>query len=106
MKIYEEIYDANDFEFWGGAKDTVNILSDEELKTVFNMLEETCDDEGMSKTDFNDFFWFETDTIAEWLGWDDFETLYKARSEENWFDTQEDYEEYLESKENDEDDDE
>ena len=35
MKIYEEIYDANDFEFWSGAKDTVNILTNEELKTVF-----------------------------------------------------------------------
>ena len=103
MKIYEEIYDANDFEFWSGAKDTVAILTDEELKTVFNTLEETYV-EGMDKDEFNDFFWFETDTIAEWIGWDDFETLYKARSGENWFDTQEEYEEYLESKENDEDD--
>ena len=24
--------------------------------------------EGMSLTELNDFFWFERDTIAEWLG--------------------------------------
>lgn len=108
MKIYEEIDSASEFEFWSGAKDTVDILTNEELEIVFNMLEENYD-EGMSRTDFNDFFWFETGTIAEWIGWDSFETLYKARSGENWFDTQEDYEEYLEEleeKENDEDDDE
>ena len=40
MKIYEEIYDASEFDFWSGAKDTVDILTDEELKTVFNLLKE------------------------------------------------------------------
>lgn len=32
------------------------------------------------KADINDIFWFEEDTIAEWLGYSDFEELMKDRS--------------------------
>ena len=38
------------------------------------MLEE-INPSGMSETEVNDFFWFEEDTIANWLGYDSFEEI-------------------------------
>lgn len=97
MKIYKEV-DARSFEFWSGAKDTVKYLTYDEIEEVFSMLEDSEQD-GMDETAVNDFFWFEDDTIADWLGWPDFETLMDARSGENWYDTYDEYEEYLEEME-------
>lgn len=69
------------FEFWSGAKDTVKYLTVEELDTIEAMLEELYP-EGMDETEINDLFWFEDDTIAEWLGYSDFEEI-MSRDEEN-----------------------
>ena len=80
MKIYSE-KSLREFNFWSGAADRVKYLTVEELDTIEAMLEETNED-GMSETEVNDFFWFEEDVIAEWLGYDDFEALMK-RDEEN-----------------------
>ena len=99
MKIYEE-YDGHDFTFWSGAKDRVWYLNDDEIDTIFSILEEENPD-GMSATEVNDFFWFEEDTIADWLGWPDFETLEDARSGDNWFDSYKEYEEAQEEEEED-----
>lgn len=73
MKIYAETSLIN-FEFWAGAKDTVKYLTDEELTQIEYMLEELYP-EGIDETAVNDFFWFEEDTIAEWLGYNDFEEI-------------------------------
>ena len=67
MKIYKEVNSVYDFDFWSGAKDTVKYLLDSEVNEIISMLEMSGYDE-MSETELNDFFWFETDTIAEWLG--------------------------------------
>ena len=99
MKIYKEV-SARDFDFWSGAKDTVKYLTYEEMDTIFSLLEDENPD-GMGETELNDFFWFEDDTIADWLGWDDFDTIMKARSDGNWYDTQEEWEEAQEEEEND-----
>ena len=80
MKVYKEVYDADDLEFWSGAKDTVKYLTDDEIRTVIEYLEDIYPD-GMSETEINDFFWFEDDTIAEWLGYSDFETLMEREEE-------------------------
>lgn len=102
MKVYKEVSSANDFDFWSGAKQTVAYLNDSEIETIFSMLEDcTCDD-GMDETEVNDFFWFEDDTIADWLGWPDFETLMKARSGDNWYDSYEEWEEDQEQEEEEE----
>lgn len=74
MRVYKEVYDADDFKFWSGAEDTVKYLTDDETRTVIEYLDDLYPD-GMSETELNDFFWFEDDTIAEWLGYSDFETL-------------------------------
>lgn len=74
MKIIKEVETRYDFEFWSGAKDTVKYLTDEEVEAIFDILEE-CYPDGMTETEVNDFFWFEDDTIAEWLGYDSFEDI-------------------------------
>ena len=66
MKVYKEM-DLRDFKFWSGAKSNAETLTDEQLATVQYNLEEIYQD-GMSETQINDLFWFEFDTIREWLG--------------------------------------
>ncbi len=73
MTIYAK-KSLRNFDFWSGAADTVKYLTYEEIDTIENMLEELYPD-GMDETAINDFFWFEDDTIAEWLGYSDFEEL-------------------------------
>jgi hypothetical protein len=80
MKIYTE-ESLRNFEFWSGAKDTVKYLTDDELDTIEEILEE-LNPEGMSETDINDLFWHDDDTIAEWLGYEDFEELMHREEEE------------------------
>lgn len=81
MKIYTE-ESLRNFEFWAGAKDTVKYLTLEELDTIESILEDAYPD-GMDETEINDFFWFEEDTIAEWLGYNDFEEImYRDEEEE------------------------
>jgi hypothetical protein len=36
-----------------------------------------------SDTELNDFFWFERDTIAEWLGYEDYDELIRDREQSN-----------------------
>lgn len=73
MKVFKEV-NAYNFDFWSGAEDTVNYLTAAEVNTIFDMLEELYP-EGIDETQVNDFFWFEEDTIAEWLGYRSFEEI-------------------------------
>ena len=73
MKIYAE-KSLRNFDFWSGARDTVKYLTLEELDQIEAILED-CNPDGMDETEINDFFWFEDDTIADWLGYSDFEEL-------------------------------
>ena len=70
-----------DFDFWSGAKDTVKYLTESELDTIESYLEELYP-EGMTDTELNDFMWFEDDTIAEWLGYNDFNEIMNRSEEE------------------------
>ena len=70
-----------DFEFWSGAKDTAEALTNEDFDTLEIILEEMYPD-GIDDGWLNDLFWYESDTIAEWLGYDDWETLEKDRNGE------------------------
>lgn len=79
MKIISEDKRLRDFDFWSGAKDTVDYLTTDELDTIEDMLEDAYPD-GMTETQVNDLFWFDTDVIADWLGYDDFESLINERS--------------------------
>lgn len=79
MKIYKEESLAS-FEFWSGAKDTAKYLSYSELEQIECILEELYPD-GVDETTINDIFWFEEDTIAEWLGYDCFEDIVNREDE-------------------------
>lgn len=75
MKIVKDVY-ADDVrkECWSGAKDTVKYLTDDEIDTILTILED-CYPDGMTETELNDFFWFEDETIAEWLGYNSFDEI-------------------------------
>lgn len=66
MKIYKEESLSN-FGFWSGAKENASELTSGQLDEVENILEGMYP-EGMDETQINDFFWFDFDTIKEWLG--------------------------------------
>lgn len=79
MKIYSEM-SLNDFEFWSGAKYTAEKLTYSELEQITEILEELYPD-GIDETAVNDLFWFEEDTIAEWLGYNSFEEIWNREEE-------------------------
>lgn len=66
MRIYSE-KSLRNFEFWSGAKENANELTSAQLDEVETILEGLYP-EGMEETQINDLFWFEFDTIKEWLG--------------------------------------
>lgn len=63
------IYDK----LWSGGQDTRDDLTDEQVDTILDILESSGEE--FSLTELNDFFWFERDTIAEWLGYSDYDEL-------------------------------
>ena len=77
MKIYQDI-DLTNFEFWSGAKDNAEMLTDDELYQIQAILEDEYPD-GMDETELNDIFWFEDDFIAQCLGYDDYDQLWDER---------------------------
>ena len=80
MKVYRE-ESLRSFEFWSGGYDTAKYLTADELDQIESMLEELNPD-GMDETAINDFFWFKDDTIAERLGYNDFEEIMNRDNEE------------------------
>ena len=66
MTIINENH-LKDFSFWSGAVQRAVKLTDDEFDRIENILVELYPD-GMSATDINDFFWFDFETIAEWIG--------------------------------------
>ena len=65
MKIYTE-QSLRNFQFWSGAKDFAETLTDEQFGQIEAILEDSYP-EGMDETEINDLFWFEQDTIRDWL---------------------------------------
>ena len=61
-----------DFNFWGGAVSNAAKLTLEELDRVEEILEDILP-EPLSTTELNDWFWFDFETICEWLDldWED-----------------------------------
>lgn len=70
MKIVSEM-ELRNFQFWSGAKDTAAELTVEQLDQVEAIFEDLYPD-GMTDTQINDIFWFERQTIHEWLGINEF----------------------------------
>ena len=73
MIITSEI-NLQDFEGWSGAESTLATLSYNQINTLQSILEDTYPD-GIDETHLNDILRFETDWIAELLGFTDWESL-------------------------------
>tara|TARA_R100000278_G_scaffold107996_1_gene84826 strand:+ start:81 stop:311 length:231 start_codon:yes stop_codon:yes gene_type:complete len=63
MKIIQE-KDLFNFEFWSGAKDLADKLSYQELIEITNSLEDLYPN-GLTDTQINDLFWFDSEFICE-----------------------------------------
>ena len=66
------------FKFWSGACYLAEKLTSEEFDIVEELLEELYPN-GMEETQVNDFFWFEGDTIAQALGYEDEDAFIESR---------------------------
>lgn len=73
ITIKKEI-NLQDFETWSGATDTMKYLTSEEIEIIESMIVELYP-EGLEETQLNDILWFETELIAEWLGYNDFDEI-------------------------------
>ena len=73
IKLCNEV-SLSEFNTWAGATDTVEHLTNSELETLTQIIADAFP-EGMTDTELNDFLWFERDTIAEWLGYNDFDEI-------------------------------
>lgn len=88
MKIYDEI-PLTEFEFWSGAKDRADVLTDEQLEQLDNALDAEYPN-GIDANELNDMMWFNPDRIANLLGFDDFDTLERCNSGEDPYEYDED----------------
>lgn len=81
----------SNFQFWSGGKDRAVLLNSEQFDQVEEMMAECEPADGWTDTAINDFFWFDFDTIAQWLGYKNEEYLEKDISDDeiqeanDWF---------------------
>ena len=75
----------SNFDAWSGGRDTLNDLTAEQCETVERYLEDLYPD-GIDETELNDFLWFERDTIAEWLGFKNYDALMKGETADSILD--------------------
>ena len=80
--IYTVDESLRNFQFWSGAKDTADQLTAEQIDQIESVLED-CYPDGITDTQINDIFWFESDWIAEQLGFENWESLVKHNKGEN-----------------------
>lgn len=80
MKIYYELNLIN-FEGWSGADNTLKTLNYDQIEQLENMLPEMLGEEA-SETTLNDLLRFETNYIAEILGFRNWEHLERANNGE------------------------
>ena len=66
MKIYSEV-GLRHFEFWSGAVCNAEQLTDRQFDCIESILEDMYP-EGVDATFINDLFWFDFETVVEWLG--------------------------------------
>ena len=70
MKIVNNNLSLRNFEAWSGAKDTKQLILDNNKEDDFEFMMEDLYPDGMTDTQLNDILWFETDWICETLGID------------------------------------
>ena len=65
---YTKELNLTNFEFWSGAKQ--HEFTYNELKELEYILEDLYHEKPPTETDINDLFWFEEETLCEWLNLD------------------------------------
>ena len=93
MKIYTE-QSLRDFQFWSGAKDFAETLTNSQLDTVETILEDLYPD-GITETEVNDLFWFDQDAIRDWLDLPTEEQEEANQEIEKWEDNNPDFVEWV-----------
>ena len=78
MKYVKE-ESLRNFQFWSGAADKVQSLTNEDLDNIEAALEDCFGENMPTETDINDLFWFDSDYIAEILGYEDWDDLIEKR---------------------------
>lgn len=73
IKVTKEI-ELKEFEAWSGGAATLSHLTAREIEIVEEIVIEVFEGE-MTETDLNDFLWFERDSIAIHLGYNDFDEI-------------------------------
>ena len=84
MRIYQEM-SLDNFEFWGQAKRIAETLTHDELAIIENSLIDWCacnDESGIDATELNDLFAYDFDTVADWLGFENWEELEAVKNGE------------------------
>ena len=84
MKYYVED-SLDNFEAWSGGKDTLDTLREKgDVDSVECLIEElaSMSEDGWTDTNINDFLWFERDTIAQHLGYSDWDEYEYGKSED------------------------
>lgn len=70
--VYSKDFSVDSFEFWSGAKDTVNdVRSAGKMDELQEIIEEQFPDSVPTATQINDFVWFERGYIYSQLGLDE-----------------------------------
>lgn len=70
--VYSKDFSVDSFEFWSGAKDTVeDVRKAEKMDELQSLIEEQFSDRIPSETEVNDFVWFERGYIYSQLGLDE-----------------------------------
>lgn len=68
------------FEAWAGAVYTKQALIErDDIEAIEDLLKDCNGETAMTETEINDFLWFETDYIAEYLGFADWEDYTKNK---------------------------
>ena len=83
---YKVEEDLRDFPAWAGGKDTLDVLIEKgDCDEVQSLIEDMfCGGHDVpADTEINDFLWFDRDTIAEHLGYKDWDAYEAGWSEED-----------------------
>ena len=70
MKIVNDNLSLRNFDAWAGAKDTKELIIDNNKEDEFEFLMDDLYPDGMTDTQLNDILWFEEDWICQMLGID------------------------------------
>lgn len=83
MKVSYEL-NLENFEAWSGGADTLASLTHDQIRCLESQLDDIFGyEEYIDETELNDFLWFDTDIIAECLGFENWEQLERSnRGEE------------------------